>query len=126
MLVYETRPHVVSVCNQKGDKICIIRPGGAIVVTVDKTTNTYFVSDQHFPLIHKFNENGERLQSEGQIGKRPGQLLSSNGLDFHNGELYVTDCANHCIHVYDRDLNFLRDNLGEMEQQMTASKRQNT
>ena len=106
MLVYETRPHVVSVYNQKGEKICTIKPGGAIVV--DKTTNTYFVSDQHFPLIHKFNENGECLQTKGAIGSGTGQLPRPNGLDYRNGELYVTDCANHCIHVYDRDLNFLR------------------
>ena len=83
-----------------------MKPGGG--VTVDRATNTYFVSDNRYPQIHKFNEKGELLQSKGAIGRGPGQLLSPNGLDFHNGELYVTDSANHWIHVYDRDLNFLR------------------
>ena len=108
MLVFEKYPYnTVSVYNKKGEKTCTMIPGGE--VSVDRATNTYYVSDRSaYPPLHKFNENGERLQSEGQIGKRPGQLLSSNGLDFHNGELYVTDSGNHWIHVYDRDLNFLR------------------
>ena len=107
MLVYETHPlNIVSVYNEKGEKTCTIFPGGEI--TVDRATNTYYVTDRAYPPLHKYDENGERLQSKGQIGRRPGQLLSPNGLDFHNGELYVTDSKNHWIHVYDRDLNFLR------------------
>ncbi len=110
MLVYESRPfNIVSVYNKKGEKTCTMIPGGEL--TVDRATNTYFVSDRAraYPPLHKYDENGERLHSGGQIGRRPGQLLSPNGLDFHNGELYVSDSENHLIHVYDRDLNFLRE-----------------
>lgn len=107
MLVFETHPQpVVSIYNKEGEKTGTMKPGGG--VAVDRATNTYFVSDYRYPQIHKFNEKGELLQSKGAIGRGPGQLLSPNGLDFHNGELYVTDSANHWIHVYDRDLNFLR------------------
>ena len=106
MLVYESRSQSVSVYNNKGEKTCTIQSGGE--VTVDRGTKTYFISDQHYPQIHKYDENGKHLLSTGTKGSGPGQLLRPNGLDFHNGELYVTDSANHWIHVYDRDLNFLR------------------
>ena len=43
-----------------------------------------------------------------QEGSKEGEFRNPRGLALHNNQVYVCDRDNHCIQVFDLDLNFIR------------------
>ena len=59
--------------------------------------------------VVKADLNGTTISSIGTQGNKPGQFNFPNGIRLsRDGEIYVCDCNNHRVQVFDQDLKFLR------------------
>ena len=79
----------------------MIRPAG--IASDDK--DNVFVSSNHN--LHKFTSSGEVIKCVGQECKE-GEFSDPRGVTLYNNQVYVCDCYNHRIQVFDLDLNFVR------------------
>ena len=70
-------------------------------ITVDEEHNVY-ASTGPRNVLHKFNKDGEHLKQVGGFRFVNGNQISSQN------ELYVCDCQNNRVQVYDTDLNLVR------------------
>ena len=113
MVVVERRGDQVSVFNNSGRKIRsfgslgsgpaeMIGPAG---IAIDDKDNVY-VSSKH--KLQKFTSSCELIKCVGQEGKKEGEFSDPRGVTLHNIQVYVCDCYNHRIQVFDLDLNFIR------------------
>ena len=80
----------------------MIHPKG---IVTDDADNIYVSSDHK---LQKFTSRGELIQCTGEKGKKEGEFDDPRGLTLYNNEVYVCDCDNHCIQIFDLDLNFVR------------------
>ena len=84
--------------------------GGEIAeLTTDPQSGAIFVTTDDKHEVHKFTKNGNRIKTVGGLGSQPGQFYFPNGLRVsRQSELYVCDCHNDRIQIFDLDLNFKR------------------
>jgi hypothetical protein len=69
--------------------------------------NFVVVIDQNGQRLQKFTRDGRLLKTmtAGQLGKLNAKFIYA-AIDYYSN-VYVTDFANHCIHKFDRHLNYL-------------------
>ena len=113
MIVSECSGHRVSVLESAGKVIRrfgsegdrpeqMIYPTG---VAVDRDDNVYVTSEHK---LQKFSRDGRLIKTVGRRGNKEGEFNVPRGVRLHNGQLYVCDKDNHCIQVFDYELNFIR------------------
>ena len=113
MIVSECGGHRVSIINNRGKKIQtfgsrgdspdqMICPAG---IAIDDIDNIY-VSSPH--KLQKFTSNGELIKFSGKEGGKEGEFYFPRGVTLHDNQVYVCDSDNHCIQVFDLNLNFVR------------------
>ena len=74
-------------------------------IAVDNDDNV-FVTSRH--KLQKFNNTGMLVKSVGKEGREKSEFVDPRGLAIYDGNIFVTDRGNHCIQVFDLDLNFVR------------------
>ena len=74
-------------------------------IAIDDMDNNY-VSSCH--KLQKFTRSGELIKCVGQEGSKEGKFCDPRGVTLHNNQVYVCDHNNHCIQVFDLDLNFIQ------------------
>ncbi len=62
---------------------------------------TLFVSDSSNNRIMKFSSDGELEKVWGRKGTGSGQFNRPRGMDIKDGKLYIVDCDNHRIQIFD-------------------------
>ena len=113
MVVAERGSDRVSVFNDSGQRIRsfgsvgsgpaeMIGPAG---IAIDDKDNMY-VSSQH--KLQKFTSSGELIKYVSQKGRKEREFNDPHGVKLYNNQVYVCDCYNHRIQVFDLDLNFIR------------------
>ena len=80
----------------------MIYPAG---IATDDADNIY-VSSWH--KVQKFTSRGELIKCTGEKGKKEGEFDDPCGLALYDNEVYVCDCYNHRIQIFDLNLNFVR------------------
>ena len=114
MYVTEYYNRQVAVLDSSGKKIHTIGSKGdgpgqfqqPRYIAVDSNDNIY-VTNEH--KLQKFNRNGEFVKSvgSGSKGSKPGEFYLTHGVKIHQNHVYVCDCYNHRIQVFDLDLVFI-------------------
>ena len=79
----------------------MILPAG---IATDDADNIY-VNSEH--KLQKFTSRGKLIKCTGEKGKKEGEFDDPRGLTLYNNKVYVCDCNNHCIQIFDLDLNFV-------------------
>ena len=113
MIVSELGDDRVSIIDNRGEKIRIfgsrghnpdhmIYPKG---IATDAMGYIY-VSSSH--KLQKFTSNGELMKCIGQEEVKEDGFNFPRGVTQHNNQVYVCDTNNHCIQVFDLNLNFVR------------------
>ena len=113
MIVSECNAHRLSILDTRGQKIRtfgsrgdsphqMIYPKG---IATDDSGNIY-VSSEH--KLQKFTSTGELIKYVGREGGKEGEFDDPRGLTLRDNLVYVCDCNNHRIQVFDLDLNFVR------------------
>ena len=74
-------------------------------IATDDTDNIY-VSSEH--KLQKFTSSGKLIKFIGQEGWKEGAFDVPRGVTLYNNQVYVCDCDNHRIQVFDLNLNFVR------------------
>ena len=74
-------------------------------IAIDDTDNIY-VSSNH--KLQKFTSSGELIKCVGQWGSKEGEFVDPRGVTLYNNHIYVCDCDNYRLQVFDLDLNFIR------------------
>ena len=69
-------------------------------ITTDGEGNVYVASTDH--KVHKFNKRGEVVKSVGKNGENVGEFDGPFGVKYHNDQVYVCDCNNARVQVFDR------------------------
>ena len=114
MLVSELGCHRVSIFKIRGEgKIQTFgspgdRPHKMLYprgLATDDAGNIY-VSSEH--KLQKFTSRGGLIKCTGEKGEKEGDLDGPLGLTLYNNEVYVCDCNNHRIQIFDLNLNFVR------------------
>jgi len=59
--------------------------------------------------LYRFNQDGEIEKEFGKHGQGPGELRGSIGMVRHKDFIYAAEGTHRVIHVYDLDLNHIRD-----------------
>ena len=113
MIVSEWGGDRVSILEKKGDRKIptfgshgdrtheMIYPAG--IATDD--ADIIYVSSQH--KLQKFTSRGELIKCTGQEGNKEGEFCDPRGLTLYDKEVYACDRKNHCIQIFDLDLNFV-------------------
>ena len=73
-------------------------------LATDDVGNVY-VSSEH--KLQKFTSRGGLIKCTGEKGEKRGDFDGPLGLILYNNEIYVCDCNNHRIQIFDLDLNFV-------------------
>ena len=113
MIVSEKGKNQISIFNTKGKRIGefeqhedrprnIIKPQG---IAIDDDDNVY-VSSQF--KLQKFTRRGTFIKCVGQEGNKEGEFNDPYGLTLNDNQLYICDCKNHRIQVFNLDLKFIR------------------
>ena len=113
MIVSECDINKLSIFDIRGQKIRTFgshgdRPDQMIYprgIATDDTDNIY-VSSKH--KLQKFTSSGEMIRCTGQKGCEEGEFDIPLGVTLYDNQVYVCDCNNHRIQVFDLDLNFVR------------------
>ena len=113
IVVSECQGHRVSIFDTKGQKIRTFGSHGDSPdqmkfpqgVAIDEMDNMY-VSSVH--KLQKFTSDGELVKCVGQRGWKAGEFDDPRGVTLYNNHVYVCDCDNHRIQVFDLDLSFIR------------------
>ena len=74
-------------------------------IATDDTDNIY-VSSWH--KLQKFTSSGKLIKCVGQWGRKEGEFDDPRGVTLYDNQIYVCDCNDHRIQVFDLDLNFVR------------------
>ena len=80
--------------------------GNPTGIATDSEGNVYVASAGH--KVKKFNRHCELVKSVGKWGKSAGEFGFSQGVGYHNHQVYVCDTKNSRVQVFDSDLNFVR------------------
>ncbi|CAI8031380.1 E3 ubiquitin-protein ligase TRIM71 [Geodia barretti] len=80
----------------------MIHPAG---IATDDTDNIY-VSSWH--KLQKFTSSGELIKCIGRRGRKEGEFDDPRGVTLYDNQVYVCDCNNRRIQVFDPNLNFVR------------------
>ena len=108
MIVSECGGHRVSIRGQgkirtfgsHGDRPHeMIEPAG---IATDGADNIYVIS---WHKLQKFTSRGELIKCTGEKGEKEGEFDDPRGLTLYNNEVYVCDCNNHRIQIFDLDLS---------------------
>ena len=113
MIVSEFGAHRLSIFDIKGQRIRTFgSPGDSpdqmdfpAGIATDDTDNIYVSSDHK---LQKFTSSGELIKCVGQNGRMEGEFDDPRGITLYDNQVYVCDRGNHCIQVFDLDLNFVR------------------
>ncbi len=57
--------------------------------------------------ITKLTTKGEYITRFGSFGSAPGRLVGPTSLTINNGLVYVTECRNHRVSIFDTNGTFL-------------------
>ena len=57
--------------------------------------------------LQKFTSSGELMKCVGMKGRKEGEFNDPQGVTLYDNQVYVCDCDNHHIQVFDLDLNFV-------------------
>ena len=107
MIVSEYWGEQISVFNIRGERIRTIRsryPMNPRNIAIDDMDNIYVSSDGQ---LQKFTSSGELTECVRKIGSNEVEF-DPRGVTLHNNYVYVCDSDNHCIRVFDLDLNFIK------------------
>ena len=74
-------------------------------IATDDADNIY-VSSQH--KLQKFTSRGGLIKYTKEKGKKEGEFDDPHRLTLYHNEVYVCDSNNHCIQIFELDLNFVR------------------
>ena len=76
-------------------------------LAIDDEDNVYVSSEYK---LQKFTSSGKFLKHVGceKLGSGEAEFDDPYGITFYNNQLYVCDCNNHRIQVFDLNLNFIR------------------
>ncbi len=112
---------LVTSWNANGD---LSHPTGIAVTDASDPWSYYkdefvIVIDQNQQRLQKFSPQGQLLTAKTMASlKKPNAKLAYAAIDYYSN-IYVSDSANHCLHKFDRDLNYLtsfgRRGSGEKE-----------
>lgn len=112
---------LVNSWNANGD---LSHPTGIAVTEASDSWSYYkdafvIVIDQNQQRLQKFSAAGQLLAGKSMTSlKKTNARLAYAAIDYYSN-IYVTDIANHCLHKFDRDLNYLtsfgRRGSGEKE-----------
>ena len=113
MIVSEFVGHQIAIFDIKGQRIRtfgshgdspeqMVYPAG---IAIDGMDNIYVNS---WDKLQKFTSSGELIKCVGQEGSKEGEFDDPRGVTLHNNQVYVCDCNNHRIQVFDLDLNFIQ------------------
>ena len=115
MVVSESLCHRISIFDVRRQRIRTFgSPGKSLEsmkspagVAIDDMDNIY-VSSEH--QLQKFTSGGVLIKRTraSRRGAHEGEFDHPRGVTLHNDEVYVCDCYNHRIQVFDLDLNFIR------------------
>ena len=113
MIVSEMGAHRLSILDTRGQKIRTLGSRGDSPhqmkyprgIATDDSGNIY-VSSLH--KLQKFTSTGELIKCVGRKGGKEGEFDDPRGLTLRDNLVYVCDCNNHRIQVFDLDLNFVR------------------
>ena len=113
MIVSECLAHRLSILDTRGQKIRTFGSCGDSPhqmkyprgVATDDFGNIY-VSSEH--KLQKFTSTGELIKCVGREGGKEGEFNVPRGLTLRDNLVYVSDCNNNRIQVFDLDLNFVR------------------
>ena len=75
-------------------------------IATDDDSNVYVASRNH--RVQKLNRAGEVVKSVGKEGGNVGEFSEPWGVRYHNHQVYVCDCDNGRVQVFDSNLNFVR------------------
>ena len=126
MIVSECQGHQISIFDIRGQRIRtfgsrgngteqMVCPSG---IAIDDMDNIYVISKHK---LQKFTSSGELIKCVGQWGSKEGEFDVPRGVTLYNNQVYVSDCDNHRIQVFDLDLNFIQsigsrgEGRGELE-----------
>ena len=112
MVVTEERGYRISVFDVRGQRIQTfgsrgIRPEQMIYpagIAVDDVNNIYVSS---FDKLQKFTSYGELIKCVGRKGSNEGEFNDPRGVTIYSNQVYVCDCNNHRIQVFDLNLHFI-------------------
>ena len=113
MIVSECGAHRLSILDTRGQKIRtfgsrgdsphqMISPAG---IATDDSGSVYVSS---LDKLQKFTSTGELIKCVGRKGGKEGEFDDPRGLTLRDNLVYVCDCNNHRIQIFDLDLNFVR------------------
>ena len=107
MIISEWGGEQISVFDTRGQKIRTFgsqmqHPRG---IAIDDADNIYVSSDRK---LQKFTSSGELIKCVGQRGSKEGEFNVPRGVTLYDNQVYVCDCDNNRIQVFDLDLNFIR------------------
>ena len=113
MIVSECWGHQIAIFDIRGQRIRTFGSRGdspeqmtyPAGIAIDDMDNIY-VSSKH--KLQKFTSSGELIKCVGQWGSKEAEFYGPLGLALHNNQVYVCDCRNHRIQVFDLDLNFIQ------------------
>ena len=74
-------------------------------IAIDDTDSIY-VCNRH--KLQKFTSSGQLIKCVGQKGSKEGEFNDPRGVTLYNHQVYVCDCKNHRIQVFDLNLNFVQ------------------
>ena len=113
MIVSEYSGNRLSIFDIRGQKIRtfgshgdspdqMIHPKG---IATDDIDNIYVSSQDK---LQKFTSSGELIKCIGQWGRKEKEFDHPRGVTLYDNQVYVCDCDNHRIQVFDLNLNFVR------------------
>ena len=113
MIVSEWVAHRLSILDTRGQKIRTFGSYGdsphqmkyPAGIATDDSANIY-VSSEH--KLQKFTSTGELIKFVDRKGGKEGEFDDPRGLTLRDSLVYVCDCDNYRIQVFDLDLNFVR------------------
>ena len=111
MIISERGAHRVSILDMMGEKI---RSFGSLGQSPDQIrhprgiatddSNSIYVSSQD--KVQKFTASGEFIKCIHQVGEK--LLDNPHGVTLFENRVYICDANNHCIRVFDLDLNYVQ------------------
>ena len=113
MIVSEYSGHRLSIFDIRGQKIRTFGSRGDSPdqmnypkgIATDDTDNIYVSSSLK---LQKFTSSGELIKCIGKEGRKEGEFDDPQGVTLYDNQVYVCDCNNDRIQVFDLDLNFVQ------------------
>ena len=78
-------------------------------VAFSDEANAYYITDSHYNMVHMFSvTQGKYVRYIGGLGHQRGKFHAPNGICIIHRNIYICDCENHRIQVFNDHLNFVR------------------